>query len=189
MEENVLIRALRNGDETAFEELYHRYWYKVLRFARLYISDSHNANDIVQDVFLRLWSNRTKVDVEKNIEGYLFIITRNLIFSQSKKKHFNYHTYLKTIEDAIQDAYSIENHLEAKELSAMIDTIIDQMPAKRRAVFILSRREHKSYKEIAQLLDISEKTVERHINEALKTIRSSLYLFFIFLFFGGNNNI
>lgn len=80
MQKNEIVR-FRDGDRAAFEALYQRYWRKVLSFTRLYIKDSYEQEEVVQQVFIRLWENRTKVDVGKDFDGFLFIVTRNLIFT------------------------------------------------------------------------------------------------------------
>ncbi len=183
MDEKELITAVRNGSEVAFEEIYHRYWLRVYHFTGLYITNKEEIKEIVQDVFLKLWESRRFLQEKENLKGYLFIITRNHIFNKSRKKYFNRDFYQLTIDNALEYSYYIENELEAKELEIRIEQLIKEMPPQRQTVFCLSRKEYKTYKEIASLLDITEKTVERHINEAIKYIKNNLELYLLFLFF------
>ena len=83
VQKNEIVR-FRDGDRVAFEVLYQRYWRKVLSFTRLYIKDSYEQEEVVQQVFIRLWENRTKVDAGKDFDGFLFIVTRNLIFNRAR---------------------------------------------------------------------------------------------------------
>ena len=181
MDEKKLILELKNGSEVAFEELYDRYWMKVYHFASLYIMNKEEVKDIVQEVFMKLWDSKQFLREDENFKGFLFIITRNHIFNKSKAKHFNYDFYQLTIDNALEYSYHIENELEARELEIHIERLIGEMPPQRKIVFTLSSKHYKSYKEIALQLNISEKTVERHINEAIKYIKSNLELLIIFV--------
>lgn len=89
--------------------------------------------------------------------------------------------YRMTVLSAMEDSYDIEEEIETKNLSEYIDLLIAELPPRRREIFILSRKENKSYKEIALLLDISEKTVENQISEALKYLRKNIILLSFFL--------
>lgn len=176
---DLLLDALKNGNAEAFTVLYRENWKQVYNFTRLYISNYDTAEEIVQDVFVKVWESREFLKEDGNINGLLFITTRNIIFNKFKKK-INEDIYKMTVLSAMQDSYNIEDEIDAKDLSAYIDQLIDELPPQRRKVFNLSRKEYKSYKEIAEQLNISEKTVERHINESLKYIRRNLALLFIF---------
>ncbi|MDL2213516.1 RNA polymerase sigma-70 factor [Bacteroides sp. OttesenSCG-928-D19] len=180
MNEKELIHACKNGSEEAFRELYDRYWHRVFHFASLYIRNREEVREIVQEVFIKLWESLHSIRQEENLKGFLFIITRNHIFNKSRSKHFNYDFYQITVHNALEYSYDMNGELEAKDLAAYIDELIAQMPQQRKTVFTLSRKEYKSYKEIALMLNISEKTVERHINESIKYIKSNLKLLMFF---------
>lgn len=182
MVERDLILALKEGNEGAFKELYDIYWKNVFHFATLYIRNSEEVREIVQEVFIKLWEARESLKAEESLKGFLFIVTRNHIFNRARSKSFNYDFYEVTLNNALEQSYNIEQEMDAKDLAIYIDELVNQMPPQRKMVFTLSRKEYKSYKEIALLLDISEKTVERHINESLKFIKANLKLFLLFLF-------
>ena len=116
----------------------------------------------------------------ESFKGFLFIITRNIIFNQFRKS-FNENAYKTTILSSAEVEYDIEDEMDAADLQAYIKKLISELTPRQQEVFHLSREEHLSYKEIATRLSISEKTVERHINEALKFLRKNIYLFIIFL--------
>ena len=95
MDNQTLILALKNGSEEAFTSLYHKYCDKVYKFCRLYYTNDSTTEEVVQEVFIKLWDIRSYVNENENLEGLLFIITRNMIFSNSKK-NFN-ETFYKMI--------------------------------------------------------------------------------------------
>lgn len=180
MNEKEAIAKIKYGDKEAFTFLYERYWPKVYNFTNLYVLSSDAAEEIVQEVFIKLWENRESIDEQKNFDGYLFIVTRNLIFNHSRQD-FNRTFYQDTLFDAIEEPHSVEEELETADLREYIYSLIGMLPPRQKEVFKLSREEHLTYGEIAQKLQISEKTVERHMGEALKFLRKNLQLYTLFL--------
>lgn len=179
--EKDLIIALKTGSEQAFNELYKLHWNRVYHFTSLYLRRQDEVREVVQEIFIKVWENREKIDENTNFTGYLFIITRNHIFNKTRDS-LNKAFLKETLINATMDSYMIDDEIAAEDLKNYIDQLIEQMPAQRQRVFNLSRKEYKTYKEISSLLDISEKTVERHINEAIKFLKSNLHLYIIFLF-------
>ena len=185
MEEKEIIIQLKGGDHEAFEWVYKKYWSQVYNFCRLYITSTEDTKEIVQQVFVKIWEVRTFIKEEENFKAFLFIITRNIIFNQSKKK-FNEDFYKLSVLNAyspsdILTEHGIEEEMEVTQLSEYINQLIDTLPPKRKEVFLLSRKSHLSYKEISTQLNISEKTVEHHISKALKYLRENIQLILIFL--------
>lgn len=184
-QEKELIIALKQGNEKAFNILYKQYWKQVYNFCRLYLTNTEEAEEVVQDVFVRLWQSRDFLRENDNFKGLLFIISRNLVFNQTRKS-FNHDFYTLSLLEALENmpeenSYDIEKELEAKDLSAYIDLLIAELPPQRQKIFHLSRKEHKNYKEIADLMHLSEKTVEHQVSEALKFLRKHITLLVIFL--------
>ena len=180
MDEQEAIKRLKNSDEKAFSFLYKSYWPKVNHFTRLYIIDTDSAEEIIQEVFIKLWEHRKELNESGSLDGYLFIITRNLIFNSSRQS-FNHQFYQTTIIEAMEQSYNIDEELDAADLHAYINSIIEQLLPRQQEVFRLSREHQLTYQEIAQKLQISIKTVERHMGEALKFLRKNLRLYAIFL--------
>lgn len=180
MAEKDLIALLKLGNEDAFTTLYNLYWAKVHNFSCLYITSDAEVEEVVQEVFVKLWEARSFIREDDSFKGFLFIITRNIIFNQFRKS-FNETAYKMTVLNSIDDSYDIEDEMDASDLKIYIDKLINELPARQKEVFRLSREEHLSYREISDRLSISEKTVERHINEALKFLRKNIYLFIVFL--------
>ena len=180
MDERTLVLQLKEGNENAFTTLYETYWAKVYNFSRLYLTSSTEIEEVVQDVFVKVWEGRIFIKENENFKGFLFIITRNIIFNQFRKS-FNENAYKLAVLKSASESYSIEEEMVASDLHIYINKLIEELPPRQQEVFKLSREKHLSYREIAQQLDISEKTVERHINEALKFLRKNIYLFSLFL--------
>lgn len=180
MEENELILLLKQSNREAFTTLYKKYWKQVYNFSRLYLTSQSVAEEVVQEVFIKVWESRDFMREGDNFKGLLFIITRNLIFNMHRK-NLNEDFYKMTVLSAMENSYDIEEEIDAKNLGEYIDLLIADLPPRRRDIFNLSRKENKSYKEISQLLGVSEKTVENQIGEALKFLRKNLILLSLFL--------
>lgn len=180
LEDKALIIALKNGDEEAFTSLYHRYCNKVYKFCSLYFTNNSSAEEVVQEVFIKLWDIRSYVNENENLEGLLFIITRNMVFDNTRK-NFNESFYQISILAAYDKAYDIEEELHAKDLKVYIDRLVNELTPRQKEIFCMSRYEHLSYKEIAEKLNITPKTVERHINDALKYLKKNIYFLHLFL--------
>ena len=175
-----LIRRFKNGDEDAFSFLYKPYWEKVYGFTRLYLVSSEDIAEVVQEVFIKLWEARHLIDEEQPFEGFLFIITRNMIFNYSRKK-LNYSFLKVTVLQAMEQEYEEENKLELSDLKKYLSVLISQLPPRQQEIFRMSREQNLTYKQIAEQLSISEKTVEYHMGLALKYLRKNLYLLSLFL--------
>lgn len=162
-----------------FVSIYNRYWKQVLRFSRLYIHDPHVQEEIVQEVFIRLWEY-DRLDLSKNIEGFLFITTRNTVFNRFRSK-VNYESYTQAIINSFEYSAQIEENIEANELRQRIDMLVEEMPPRRRRIFTMSRKRLMSHREIASELNMSEKAVERQIGEALSFLKKNLILMAVFI--------
>ena len=179
MDEKDLIRGLRNEDACAFSQLYNVYFKQVYNFTKLYICSCVEVAEIVQDVFVKVWESRHTIDEEKSFEGFLFIITRNLIFNYNRR-HFNELNFKVTALNALEQSYNIDEELEAVDLKQFISTLISNLPPQRQKIFRLSREKKMSNKEIAAFCCITEKAVERQMTLALKFLRENLPLFIVF---------
>lgn len=181
MNEKELVTSLKGGNKEAFSVLYQQNWGKVYNFSRLYLNSTDEVEEVVQEVFIKLWDVRTHLNENENFKGFLFILTRNLIFNKLRKS-FNENFYKISILNAVEEAsYDMEQEIDANNLQEYISQLVKELPPRQKEVFILSRENQLSYKEIAGQLNISEKTVERHINEALKYLKKNIRLLTVFL--------
>jgi len=171
--EELLAERIREGDYGAFGDLFKLY-YKPLVFCALRIvQDTDTAEEIVQDTFCRLWEKHQEIIVNTNIRQYLFGAVHNncLRFIRDKSRH---NQKLNEIEWANSNSGNqLEDRFE-EEIYRILDRSLSLMPAKTREIFTLNRNDGKKYREIAEILGISEKTVESHISTALKILRENL---------------
>ena len=172
LSDELLVKLLRVGEQDAFEEIYRRYWQKLLRSAQFKLRSKETIEEILQDLFISLWEKREKVLIE-NLEAYLNTSLRYLIINQIKKqilqeKFVEYSLKKNELTDDVDESVAFN------ELSIAIEKAIEQLPEKTQQIFRLNRLEYKSVKEIALLLETPERTVEYHITQALKALRIHL---------------
>jgi len=176
---------IRTDEREGFAQLYEQYWETLLKYVIRILPDEDEACDVVQETFLTLWELRTTIPKLKSIKAYLLVIARNLAFKQLRAKLANI-DMIDFYTTQYADAYhSIDQHLESKELGVALEAEIQQLPLKMREVFLLSRQQHLSYKEISERLNISDKTVKKQIHNALKLLRMKVdeeYIPYLILF-------
>ena len=167
-----LVKALSKGEIRAFNDLFQLYGNRIYRFAIGYMKSQTEAEELVQDVFLKIWERRLELKDNLSFKAYLFTIAFNLI-----RKHFTKKALLhKYLENQVLDDFDFDTaqNIDYNSTKKLIDTIVEQLPPKRRIVFIRSRFEGFSVNEIAEELGTSPKTVENQLGEALKFVREHL---------------
>ena len=173
------IELLRIGNKTEFEKVYSEFSDVLYAIAFQYTTGQFIAEGIVQDTFMKLWEVRGNLLPQTNIRNFLYTLAKNLCLNHLRDqktvwKHLNqikYHEY----EYAIESLNRIGgNYLEFEELSGKVDQAIEKLPDELKIVFKMSRFEELKYREIAEKLQISEKTVEARMTKALKILRKEL---------------
>lgn len=169
-----LVKRLQENEEEALTVIYNKYWEVMYLAAYNLVKDRSVCEDIVQEVFISLWQRREKIQIKVSLKSYLYTSTVYKVYD-----HFNKNK--KIIKDSLFDDFEnkIENSnpetkLMHQELIAHLDSIIDSLPDKCKEVYKLSRENMLSNKEIAEQLNISQRTVEGHISKALKILKESL---------------
>jgi RNA polymerase sigma-70 factor (ECF subfamily) len=165
-----IVLQLKAGNSDAFEKVFFSFSERLYYFAMKYLRNQHDAEELVQEVFVKLWENRNNLNEDLSFSGYLYTIARNTIFNQNRKKvnEQAYHDYVKNI---IQNSSTkTEDDLIYADIKALVDKLVDELPPQRKLVYKMSRDNGMSYREIAEKLSLSERTVESHIRLALKTI-------------------
>ena len=169
-----IIRRLKSDDKFAVDELFNCYYNRLYHFSKSILKIENGIDDILQDVFVKIWLNRQKINNPETFNAYIFTITKNevlnLIRANLKNQSFRDEMYLRSVAEE----YQTQNTLEFEEIKSAIDKIVETLPEKRQIVFKLSRTEGLPNKEIAHQLGISEKTVEDHITHSIKHIKLSL---------------
>ena len=157
-----------------FEKLFRGHYEELCAYANHIVKDLEESEEIVQSLFVKLWENRASTKIEKSIRSYLYSAVKNACFNQQKhlKIKETYKEHNKRELDS--QNVSVEEEIEANELDIKIKAAIDKLPEGRKQIFILSRYDGLKYKEIAEKLKISVKTVENQMSSAIKSLKIEL---------------
>ncbi len=175
-----LIVLLKEDDELAFTELYNRYWKKLFIIAANRVIHLEDAEEIVQDIFTALWHRRYTLDLTSELAHYLAVSVKYRVI-KLLDKYYNQQRYVDSVIFSEEADNSTQEWLAFDELREELARHVSQLPEKCQLVFRLSREEGYSQKQIAETLQISEKTVEAHLGKAFKTLRAKLASFMITL--------
>ncbi len=167
----LLENICRSDDQKSFEELFKVFYQRLLGFCMHYIKHKESAEEIVSDVFMKLWVRRKSLPPIKNLETYLFIAVKN--HSLNHLKQFsNYH--IAYLEDAgihkLINTHDPEKELERRELIFKMDQAVNSLPRQCKIIFNLIKEEGLKYKEVAEILNLSSRTVETQLVRAMKKI-------------------
>lgn len=169
-----LIDLLHQGNEEALSLIYKKYWQMMYLAAYNLVQDKEVCEDIVQDIFVKLWSKRDNLIINTSLKSYLYTSTIYKVYDSFRKnKKLIKVELLDDFSEKIQ-TFTPETKLLHDELIQHVDSIIEQLPEKCKVVFKLSREQELSNKEIANKLQISQRTVEGHITKALSILRGSI---------------
>ena len=185
MNDYSLYIRLREGQPTAYEELFKQTFPRMLGYCRLFIHDKDQASDLVQECFIRLWEKRSTIKATHSVENLLFVMLRNrcLNFLRDQKLHNNGNNVQTIEENEIQHLYQLdflgEEEMSLEEqLVAAIRQSVEKLPEKRKIVFTKAKIEGKKNRDIANELGISVKAVEKHLHQAKEQIRNEIQLKF-----------
>lgn len=184
VDEQKLVFQLKNGNQASFQKLYSAYAPKLFAFSRKYLNSQEDAEEIVQEVFMRIWEKRGNIDENQSFSSYVIQAAKHRIFNGFRKK-INEQAYLDFLIYADNSSSNFtELDVEYHEVKVKAESAIESMPPKRQEIFRLSRESGLKNKEIAEKLQISIKTVENQMGQALKYLREELseYTKLIFLF-------
>lgn len=169
-----LVKRLQENEEQALTIIYKEYWEIMYVAAYNLVKDRSVCEDIVQEVFISLWQRRAKLQIKTSLKSYLYTSTVYKVYDHfSKNKKMLKDELFDNFENKIETS-NPETKLMHEELIHLLDSIIDTLPDKCKEVYKLSRENMLSNKEIAEQLNISQRTVEGHISKALKILKESL---------------
>ncbi|MFY7828376.1 MAG: RNA polymerase sigma-70 factor [Flectobacillus sp.] len=171
-----LVVLIMEDNKYAFEEVYHRYWYKLFGVAYHEIGTREEAEELVHDLFESLWNRRHQLNI-RMLSAYLVVSIKHLSTNYIKSLITNrkYQEYL--IFSELRQSHSTEEVVHFSELSEAVEEAMKKLPEKTCEVFRMSRFENQSVKDIAVKLNLSEKAVEYHITKSLKYLRENLKAF------------
>ena len=175
MNQRRLILGLKRGDHDSYETLFDLYYAKFVNFADAILKDRTVAKDIVQEAFIKLWVNRARLDENLSLENYIYVIVKRLVLNHIRDNKPTESLEAGKVQTLQSNTWGGEDLIViANETRHRIQDIISKMPLQRRTVFIMSRSQGMSNKEIADALQISVKTVERHMTLALAELRENI---------------
>ncbi len=169
-----LFALLCNDDHNAYTEIYDRYSGLLYVHAYKRIRDREEARDLIHELFTALWSKREQIILKTELSAYLYRAVRNRVIDLVNHQKMQA-SYINSFEGFLNNGTNITDHsVRQKELNKLIEKEIAALPEKMQQVFNLSRNEYMSHKEISETLEISELTVRKQINNALKVLRPKL---------------
>lgn len=164
---------------TDFESLFTTYYPKIQNFLAGFLDSKEEVEDLAQDVFVKIWQNRSQLIYVENINAYLYRIAKNTLFDYIEKTQKQRYTRTSNLPE-VPTTDEVEELIFADELNDLINLTVEEMPQQRKTIFNFSRKEGLSNEEIAQRLGISKRTVETHISAALSDIRKVISIFLLF---------
>jgi len=164
---------MKAGDRESFNQVFRHYYSPMVRFCIRYVADSDIASEIVQDLFVKLWSNREKISFNTSFESYMLTSVRNSAITYINKERAHNEAHLRVFSDESDNTDPSET-LQSNNLEESYRQILKDMPDKRREVFLASRYDGLKYSEIAEKLGISQKTVEAQMTAAIKQLKDGL---------------
>lgn len=172
---------LKEGNPSAFEDLFKQIFPRMQGYCGLFIQDKAQANDLVQECFMRLWEKRSTIQPHQSVESLLFVMLRNrcLNYLRDQKSELIDRSFNTLAETDLQHLYQLDftGHEEMKLEESLLEAIresVENLPKKRKLVFIKAKIEGKKNKEIAEEMGISVKAVEKHLHQAKEQIRQEV---------------
>lgn len=173
-DDNELVERVRKDDTKAFDMLYYKYSGGLYRFGLKYLKSSADTEELVQSVFVNIWENRRRLNKELSFKSYLFTIAYNDICKLFRRNKYFRKFVADTCMENPQQSHRIDEAIGFKSILERVKQIINTLPGRQRAIFLKSREEGKTSREIAAELEITTGTVDNYISGALKLIRHRL---------------
>tara|TARA_R110000751_G_scaffold70813_1_gene143445 strand:- start:1362 stop:1967 length:606 start_codon:yes stop_codon:yes gene_type:complete len=179
-DEDVMLDKIREGDKQIYRLLFENYYKVLILYATSLTKNEPKAEDLVQNVFIKLWTKRDTLEIRSSIKSYLYKSVYNLFINDYRKELRNENVLDKIHYEVLQQSIEEEEHSIKSKLD-WVNKEIDSLPPKSKEIFVMNKRRGLTYKEISKILDISENTVESHISRALKRIRQNIPKSLLFL--------
>ncbi|RXF69342.1 RNA polymerase sigma factor [Arcticibacter tournemirensis] len=173
LEQDLLYR-LSKGDEAAFVSIFDLYSARIYNFIIKYVQSPPLAEDLTQEVFMKLWESRAQVTKIESFKAYLFVIARNHTLNSLKKAFKSEAAVGEVVKNYVTQRSNTEEDILHKEYLQFLKRVLDSLPERSRRIFILCREEGKSYEEVAAAMGISKNAVKNHMVFSMKLLRSSV---------------
>lgn len=169
-----IIAELANDNQSAIEDLFNHYYPRLYNFSKSFLKFDEGIDDILQEVFLKIWRNRKNIKSSDTLNSYIFTITKNLLLNELRSRLSNQKMKENLFKVSVAEEYLPFEKIEYEELKKKIAEFIEELPDKQKEIFKMSRNEGLSHKEIAEKMGVSTKTVEYHINQSIKHLKNRL---------------
>lgn len=174
LSEHEILLRLQAGNEDAFRILYERYSRLIYGNIMRFINDESVVDDLLQDVFVKVWEHRASIDPNLSFAAYLFTCSRNTVFNFKRRLKLEIESAIHLTYDNSGFVESVDSALHKKEIRNLIENVISKLPLQRQRIFRMCKLDGKSYQEVAEELQISVSTVRDHIVKANKFIKDVL---------------
>lgn len=169
--DHIYLQRIKEDDQDALEELFEKYYYQLCDFAFQFVRSFDLTEEVVSDVFMKIWKNRRKLQINASFKAYLYTATRNQALNYLKKEKRDFES-LDALDNTVSENYRPDEELMFRELENRIEILINTLPPRRKLIFKLSRLEGFTYQEIADILSISIHTVQNQMVQAVKQLAS-----------------
>lgn len=171
-DERILLSELSTGEEDAFDKMYEHYVHSIYSFVIKFVKSPELAEDLTQEIFIRIWENRSQLGKVKSFRAYLFVSARNHVLNFLRKAS-NSNVVLTEIINSYVPPQGA-NEIISREYEQWLHNVLESMSPEMRAVFKLCREQNKSYDEVAGLLQITKNTVKKHMVRSMRLIKGRL---------------
>ena len=172
--DNEIIRRIRQGDVQQFESLFRSSYISLVRYAKSFVRDHDTAEEIVQDLFFRLWDERNKIKIETSLNGYLFRAVHNRCLHLLEHRKVIEKHEREIMQEQKESNENVSELIQYNELQSAVARVLERLPERCGRIFCMNRFEGLKYNEIAEKLAVSVKTVEADMGKALKEFRKAL---------------
>jgi RNA polymerase sigma-70 factor (family 1) len=172
-DERSILISVAQGDEIAFEALFNQYKNKILFFAWKFLQSESKAEDVLQEIFLKVWTCRQQLPDIRNFKTWLNTITRNYLFNALRRLALE-EAFIKELSSSPREQNDILDNLAVNELQLALQNAVSNLSPQQKRIFELSRIEGLKHEQIAEKLDISRETVKKHMTDALQRIRTQM---------------
>jgi RNA polymerase sigma-70 factor (ECF subfamily) len=175
-DERELLSLLKQGNEQAFEKIYNSYSSRLFGNVFKMVKSETTTQEILQDVFIKIWSNRASIDLDKSFRSYLFRIAENQVYDFFRKASRDKKIQAQLFAAATEEYEHIETIIHRKENALLLQKAIESLSPQRQQIFRLIKLDNKSYEEVSRQLGISVSTISDHIVKANKAIREFIFI-------------
>lgn len=174
--EKFIVELLRQGNEKAFNSIFREYGKRLYCFSYAYLKSKEDAEEIVQETFIKIWEVRATIDPALSFSAFIFTIAYRLVLNKLRKIRYEYSVKLNWERKNVAVSNQTEETIFADDLDRIAQIAITGLPPKRKAIFHMVKDDHMSYQQVADHLQISVKTVEAQMTEALKYLRKKVVI-------------